>query len=58
MLLISRRTGESVMLGKEIEIKVTYIEDARVCLAISAPKEVAINRKEIIKKIKSIMDKK
>ncbi len=47
MLVLSRKTEESIMLGKDIEIKVLGIEDDRVKIGISAPREVEIYRKEI-----------
>lgn len=57
MLYITRLTNESIMIGEEIEIKVSRIEGVGVCLGIQAPRELAISRKESLKKIKSIMTK-
>jgi carbon storage regulator len=47
MLVIRRRTGESVMIGEDIEIRVTEIGPSRVKLCITAPKEVPVLRKEV-----------
>ncbi|SDJ91197.1 carbon storage regulator CsrA [Natronincola ferrireducens] len=47
MLVLSRKLEESIMLGKDIEIKILAIEDDKVKLGISAPKDVDILRKEI-----------
>ncbi|MBM7615372.1 carbon storage regulator CsrA [Alkaliphilus hydrothermalis] len=47
MLVLTRKNDESIMLGKDIEIKVLGIEEGKVKLGISAPKTVEIYRKEI-----------
>ncbi|MEG2017025.1 MAG: carbon storage regulator CsrA [Clostridium sp.] len=52
MLVINRKKGESILIGDDIEIKITKIEDGSVKIAISAPREVTILRKEILDKVK------
>ena len=47
MLIIRRRVGESILLGGDIEIQVTEITGNRVKIAIAAPRELPILRKEI-----------
>lgn len=47
MLALSRRPDEVVCIGDNIEVMVTKISGDRVVLAIKAPKEVKILRKEI-----------
>jgi carbon storage regulator len=47
MLVIRRRAGESVLIGDEVEVRVTEIGPTRVKLCILAPKEVLIMRKEV-----------
>ena len=47
MLILSRKTGESVMLGDGIEIKITEISGDKVKLGISAPPQVKVYRKEL-----------
>lgn len=51
MLVLSRKTGEAIVLGEGIEIKVVDIKGDRVKLAISAPREVGVWRKEIYEAI-------
>ncbi|GAA0724336.1 carbon storage regulator CsrA [Clostridium malenominatum] len=51
MLVIGRKKGESLIIGEDIEITVVKIEDGSVRLAISAPKEITILRKELYKEI-------
>ena len=47
MLILQRKTGESVMIGDEIEVSVLSVEAGRVRLAIQAPKSVSILRSEL-----------
>lgn len=48
MLIITRKQGESFMLGDDIEITVSEINGDRIRIAIDAPKDVKILRKELI----------
>ena len=47
MLVISRKLGESIMLGDDIEIKIAEVSGERIKLAIDAPREVLVLRKEL-----------
>lgn len=47
MLIITRRKGESLMIGDDIEITISKIEDGSVKIGIDAPKNVTILRKEL-----------
>lgn len=51
MLVITRKKDESILIGENIEIKLVKIEDGSVKLAISAPKDVSILRKELYAEI-------
>lgn len=51
LLVISRKKGESLLIGDDIEITVSKIEDGSVKLSISAPKSVTILRKELYKEV-------
>ncbi len=48
MLILQRRTGESLVIGEDIRISVVSIDGGRVRLAISAPAEVPILRSELL----------
>jgi carbon storage regulator CsrA len=52
MLLLQRRRGQSVVIGRHAEIKVKIIEekDGNITLGIEAPKAVSIDREEMYKK--------
>ena len=47
MLVIRRRSGESILIGDDIEVQVTEIGPSRVKLCIRAPKDVPVLRKEV-----------
>lgn len=51
MLVITRKKGESILIGDNIEITIAKIDDGSVKIAISAPKEVTILRKELYSEI-------
>lgn len=47
MLILSRKANESIMIGKDIEIKVLGVEDGKVKIGIEAPRDIEIHRKEV-----------
>ncbi len=47
MLILTRKQDESIIIDDNIEITVISIDEGKVKLGISAPKEIAIHRKEI-----------
>lgn len=52
MLIITRKKGESLMIGDDIEITISKLEDGSVKLGIQAPKDITILRKELYEAIK------
>jgi carbon storage regulator len=51
MLILTRRVGETVMIGDQITVTVMGIKGIQVRLGIDAPKDVAVHRKEIFERI-------
>ena len=47
MLALSRKQGESIMIGNDVEITILDIRNDQVKIGINAPKQVGIYRKEI-----------
>jgi|ETNmetMinimDraft_14_1059893.scaffolds.fasta_scaffold595316_1 carbon storage regulator len=52
MLLLSRRIGETIIIGDDIEICICDIRGSQVRVGVNAPSNTAIHRKELYKKIK------
>ncbi|MDD2495775.1 MAG: carbon storage regulator [Tissierellia bacterium] len=47
MLVIKRKTSESILIGEDIEIIITEISQDKVNIAINAPRDIKIIRKEL-----------
>jgi carbon storage regulator len=47
MLVLTRKTGEAIQIGDDIEITVLSVKGEQIKLGINAPKNVEIHRKEI-----------
>lgn len=50
MLILSRKLGESIMIGDDIKITITEIHKSYIKLGIDAPKDTSIKRNELIEK--------
>jgi len=47
MLVLTRKVGESIIIADRFEVKIAEIAGRKVRLAINAPKDVPVHRKEI-----------
>ncbi|GBE07724.1 MAG TPA: carbon storage regulator [Gammaproteobacteria bacterium] len=52
MLILTRRTGETLNIGDQIQVTVLGVNRNQVSIGINAPKKVPVHRKEIYEKIK------
>ena len=51
MLVLSRRPGQSILIGKDIEIVVLGSDGVQVRVGIRAPREVTVLRRELLKQV-------
>ena len=52
MLILTRRVGETVVIGNDIDITVLGVKGNQVRLGVNAPRNVSVHREEIYKRIK------
>ena len=50
MLILARRVNQSVMIGDDIEVKIVHLQGGQVKIAIDAPREVSVIRKELLER--------
>lgn len=50
MLILTRRVGETIIIGDAIEVTVVALNGAQVRIGIKAPKDVTVDREEIAQK--------
>jgi carbon storage regulator len=52
MLILTRKTGESIKIGNDITVTVLSVKGNQIRLGIDAPKDVEVHRDEIFQRIK------
>jgi carbon storage regulator len=53
MLVLTRRVGESMVIGKNIRVTVLNVKGNQVRLGIEAPKDIPVHREEIYQRIQN-----
>ena len=53
MLILTRRVGETVMIGSDVTVTVLGVKGNQVRVGVNAPRDVAVHREEIFERIKS-----
>ena len=56
MLILTRRVGESLMIGDDVQVRVLGNQGRQVRIGIEAPRHVAVHREEIYRKIRAERD--
>ncbi|MDZ4813295.1 MAG: carbon storage regulator CsrA [Pseudomonadota bacterium] len=52
MLILTRRVGETLMIGDEVTVTVLGVKGNQVRIGINAPKDLAVHREEIFQRIR------
>ena len=53
MLVLTRRVGETLMVGDEVTVTVLGVKGSQVRIGVNAPRAVAVHREEIYERIKA-----
>ena len=52
MLILTRRVGETLMIGDEVTVTVLGVKGNQVRIGVNAPRDVSVHREEIYERIK------
>ncbi|MDP9141444.1 MAG: carbon storage regulator CsrA [Pseudomonadota bacterium] len=52
MLILTRRVGETLMIGDGVEVTVLGVKGGQVRIGVQAPREVAVHREELVKRLR------
>ncbi len=53
MLILTRKIGESIIIGDNVKVTVLGVEGRQIRIGINAPKEISVHREEIYDKIEA-----
>lgn len=58
MLILTRKVGESLLIGDDVSITILNVRGNQVKIGVNAPKNVSVHREEIYQRIKQATDNK
>lgn len=53
MLILTRKSGETITIGENIQIRVLAVKGGQVRIGIDAPREVSVNREEVYERVQA-----
>ncbi len=56
MLILTRRVGETLIIGNDVQVQVLGVKGNQVRIGVDAPKEVSVHREEIYQRIQAEKD--
>ena len=57
MLILTRKVGESLLIGDDISLTILNVRGNQVKIGVKAPKDISVHRAEIYQRIKQAEDK-
>ncbi len=58
MLILTRKVGESIMIGESVEVKILGLRAGQIKIGIDAPRDIGVHRAEIYERIRAEQDDK
>ncbi|MDX8403090.1 MAG: carbon storage regulator CsrA [Mariprofundaceae bacterium] len=53
MLILTRKSGETITIGENIQIRVLAVKGGQVRIGVDAPREVSVNREEVYERVQA-----
>jgi len=58
VLILTRKVGESIMIGESVEVKILGLRAGQIKIGIDAPRDLEVHRQEIYERIRAERDDK
>lgn len=57
MLILTRKSGETITIGENIQIRVLAVKGGQVRIGIDAPRDISVNREEVYERVQAEANK-